>query len=55
MLFITASLYMKHDCLADSSLIRNWDIQVSANEEHKANIQPGSKEHKVLFFCQFCT
>ena len=34
---------MKQDGLADSSLIRNWDIDVSSNEEHKADIRPGSK------------
>ena len=34
---------MKQDGLADSSLIRNWDIKVSSNEEHKADIRPGSK------------
>ena len=31
------------DGLADSSLIRNWDIKVSSNEENKADIRPGSK------------
>ncbi|CAE1174531.1 unnamed protein product [Acanthosepion pharaonis] len=37
----TASLCVKQDGLADSSLIRNWDIDVSSNEEHRANIRPG--------------
>lgn len=31
------------DGVADSSFIRNWDIDVSSNEEHKTNIRPGSK------------
>ena len=31
------------DGMSDSSLIRNWDIDVSSNEEHKADIRPGSK------------
>ena len=30
------------DGLADSSLIRNWDIDVSSNEEQKTNIRPGA-------------
>ena len=34
---------VKQDGLADSSLIRNWDIDVSSNEEHKADIRPGAK------------
>ena len=38
-----ASLCVKQDGLADSSLIRNWDIDVSSNEEHKTDIRPGSK------------
>ena len=33
---------MKQDGLADSSLIRNWDIKVSSNEEHKTNMRPGA-------------
>ena len=38
-----ASLCVKQDGLADSSLIRNWDIKVSSNEEHKTDIRPGAK------------
>ena len=34
---------VKQDGLADSSLIRNWDIDVSSNEEHKTDIRPGAK------------
>ena len=34
---------VKQDGLADSSLIRNWDIDVSSNEEHKADIRPGAR------------
>ena len=34
---------VKQDGLADSSLIRNWDIDVSSNEEHKTDIRPSSK------------
>ena len=30
------------DGLADSSLIRNWDIDVSSNEEQKTNIRPNA-------------
>ena len=43
MSFISASLCVKQDGLADSSLIRNWDIDVSSNKEHKANIRPSGK------------
>ena len=31
------------DGLGDSSLIRNWDIDVSSNEEQKADIRPGTR------------
>ena len=41
--FFSASLCVKQDGLADSSLIRNWDIDASSNEEHKADIRPGAK------------
>ena len=41
--FISASWCIKQDGLADSSLIRNWDIKVSSNKENKADIRPGSK------------
>ena len=34
---------IKQDGLADSSLIRNWDINVSSNEENKADIRPGAR------------
>ena len=43
MTFVSASLCIKQDGLADSSLIRNWDIDVSSNEENKADIRPGAK------------
>ena len=43
MSFVTASSCVKQDGLADSSLIRNWDIDVSSNEENKADIRPGAK------------
>ena len=33
---------MFSDGLADASLIRNWDITVSSNEEHKTAIRPGA-------------